>query len=319
MPRQKGFKHSDETKKKISKALMGIDRQPFSEEHKTKLSEITKANVDNGKNRTIFKKGHTINIGRKCSEEKKRKISESHKGVKLSIKHCESISQSQRGKKFSQETKDKISKAMKDNTINVGRKLTNEHKNKISNALKGNIPWSKGKKLSEEHKKKIAEGNRGKKVSEEAKRKISKGRFGKNNPNWRGGTNLNKAKEAQRAWHTKKRATLKGKLEQRMGTAIYKSLKGNKKGRRWESLVGYSLDDLKQQLEKLFAKGMTWGNMGQWHVDHKVPVLAFNFNKPEDLDFKRCWALSNLQPLWAKENIAKRANLEKPFQPSFAF
>lgn len=46
-----------------------------------------------------------------------------------------------------------------------------------------------------------------------------------------------------------------------------------------------------------------------WHIDHKLPVASFNFDSPEHLDFKKCWALENLQPLWAKENISKGAKV----------
>jgi hypothetical protein len=63
---------------------------------------------------------------------------------------------------------------------------------------------------------------------------------------------------------------------------------------------------------------MTWGNYGQWHVDHKIPISAFNYETPDDIDFKRCWALKNLRPMWAKENISKGAKLDKPFQPALA-
>ena len=64
--------------------------------------------------------------------------------------------------------------------------------------------------------------------------------------------------------------------------------------------------------------GMTWETHGKygWHIDHKIPISAFNFESPKDLDFKKCWALINLQPMWAKENIRKGAKVEKPFQPS---
>lgn len=55
-----------------------------------------------------------------------------------------------------------------------------------------------------------------------------------------------------------------------------------------------------------------------WHIDHKIPKSAFNFETPEDIDFKRCWALKNLQPLWAAENIKKHDRVDKPFQPSLA-
>ena len=68
-------------------------------------------------------------------------------------------------------------------------------------------------------------------------------------------------------------------------------------------------------IESQFTEGMTWENHGEWHIDHIVPLSAFNYSKPEHEDFRRCWALSNLQPLWAKDNQAKKDKLDKPFQP----
>jgi 5-methylcytosine-specific restriction endonuclease McrA len=61
---------------------------------------------------------------------------------------------------------------------------------------------------------------------------------------------------------------------------------------------------------------MSWDNCNEWHIDHIIPKAAFNYEKPEDIDFKKCWALKNLQPLWAKENHEKKDKLLKPFQPS---
>jgi len=111
----------------------------------------------------------------------------------------------------------------------------------------------------------------------------------------------------------------KMKLNRSMHGGICCSLKGNKHSRHWESLVSYTLEDLIKHLEKQFKGGMTWENYGGWHLDHKVPKSVFNFSKPEHLDFRRCWSLSNLQPMWAKENISKSSKLSKPFQPSLAF
>lgn len=105
-----------------------------------------------------------------------------------------------------------------------------------------------------------------------------------------------------------------------MSSGINKSLRnGAKSARHWESLVDFTIDQLKVHLEKLFLDGMTWQNYGKWHIDHKVPIAVFNFSKPEHIDFKRCWSLKNLQPLWAHDNISKRAKITKAFQPSFAF
>jgi len=84
--------------------------------------------------------------------------------------------------------------------------------------------------------------------------------------------------------------------------------------------VGYTVAKLMAHLEKLFRPGMCWENYGRggWHIDHIIPRAAFNYQTPQDIDFKRCWALSNLQPLWERENIAKGAKLTAPFQPSLA-
>jgi len=108
------------------------------------------------------------------------------------------------------------------------------------------------------------------------------------------------------------------KINKNIRTAIRNSLKGNKDGKHWEDIVGYTLIDLKRHLEKQFTEGMTWKNHERygWHIDHKVPVNAFNFTKPEHEDFKKCWALSNLQPMWSEDNMSKSNKLIKHFQPS---
>jgi len=108
-------------------------------------------------------------------------------------------------------------------------------------------------------------------------------------------------------------------LNKRMSYGIRDSLKGNKNGSPWESLVPYTLEDVQKSFEKLFKPGMTWENFGKWHIDHKIPVWAFNFSSPYDIDFQRCWALENLQPMWAEDNLKKSNKLEQAFQPSLAF
>lgn len=105
--------------------------------------------------------------------------------------------------------------------------------------------------------------------------------------------------------HLKYRNNPKYKLNLLLSTVIRQSIKNRKAGRHWESLVGYTLEDLMQHLEKQFQPGMTWENHREWHIDHKRPKASFNFNSPEDIEFKQCWALDNLQPLWAEDNLRK--------------
>lgn len=87
--------------------------------------------------------------------------------------------------------------------------------------------------------------------------------------------------------------------------SIYHSLNGKKDGRHWEHLVGYTRLELARHLERQFTRGMSWSNVGKWHIDHIRPISSFKFTSYEDEDFRHCWALSNLRPLWGKTNQYK--------------
>lgn len=88
-------------------------------------------------------------------------------------------------------------------------------------------------------------------------------------------------------------------------------LRGSKAGRKWQSLVKFTSEELRDHLENRFTPLMTWENYGAyWHVDHIKPLAAFAFVRAEDEGFRECWALSNLQPLSAKDNLRKSSNYE---------
>ena len=72
------------------------------------------------------------------------------------------------------------------------------------------------------------------------------------------------------------------------------------------SLTGCaSWDELKTYLENKFQKGMTWENYGKdgWHIDHIKPCASFDLTKESEQ--KKCFHYTNLQPLWAKDNLSK--------------
>ena len=77
--------------------------------------------------------------------------------------------------------------------------------------------------------------------------------------------------------------------------------------RRLIPILGYDAQQLRDHLESRFSPGMTWENYGNsgWHIDHIRPRSSFNYTSMEDPEFKACWALENLQPLWAEENASK--------------
>lgn len=96
------------------------------------------------------------------------------------------------------------------------------------------------------------------------------------------------------------------RLSNNMRSYIWYFLKGNKNGSKWQDIVGYSIIELKNRLEVQFQKGMTWNNYGKWHIDHIRPISSFNFTTFTDSEFKKCWSLKNLQPLWASDNVRKK-------------
>ena len=70
-------------------------------------------------------------------------------------------------------------------------------------------------------------------------------------------------------------------------------------------LLGCSFKKCRQHLESLFLEGMNWDNHGMfgWHIDHIIPCSSFDLTIPEEQ--KKCFHYTNLQPLWAKDNISK--------------
>jgi hypothetical protein len=87
---------------------------------------------------------------------------------------------------------------------------------------------------------------------------------------------------------------------------IWKALKGINKSAQTQELLGCSIPELRTHLENQFKPGMTWENYGPvWHVDHRRPCASFNLTDREQQ--KACFHYSNLQPLFAKENIQKGA------------
>ncbi len=96
----------------------------------------------------------------------------------------------------------------------------------------------------------------------------------------------------------------KYRLSQRFRNSIHASLKGKRVSSVFQ-WIGYSLDELMNHLETLFSEGMSWNNYGEWHIDHIIPISKFNFVGNDCDGFRECWSLSNLQPMWAKDNYSK--------------
>jgi len=145
--------------------------------------------------------------------------------------------------------------------------------------------------------------------------------------------NKDRLHEQRKKYETKNRDKRNRKLRERwiadpvfklnhvMSGTVRRGLTAGKEGKSWKDLVDFTVEELKHHLEKQFTDGMTWERFlnGKIHLDHKIPLAVFNFKTIHDIDFKHAWALDNLQPLWAIDNMRKSAKIEEQFQPSFAF
>ena len=70
-------------------------------------------------------------------------------------------------------------------------------------------------------------------------------------------------------------------------------------------MLGCSIDELKGYLESKFENGMSWENYGKggWHIDPIKPCASFDLRS--ELNQKKCFHYTNLQPLWWEDNLSK--------------
>lgn len=100
-------------------------------------------------------------------------------------------------------------------------------------------------------------------------------------------------------------------ITEKVRTRIWKYLKIHnitKKNKTFD-IVGCSPIFLKEHLEKQFVDGMSWNNKGMWHIDHIIPLSSA---KTEEELYKLCH-YTNLQPLWAEDNLKKSNKIVEPF------
>lgn len=115
--------------------------------------------------------------------------------------------------------------------------------------------------------------------------------------------NPEKVKESWAKWRKKDTS----KAITFMRDSLRRVLKIEKNGRT-EKILGYTRLELKSHIERQFAKGMTWENHGEWHIDHITPISVFLAQGIEDPKVINC--LTNLKPVWAKDNLKKHNKVE---------
>lgn len=96
------------------------------------------------------------------------------------------------------------------------------------------------------------------------------------------------------------------KLTSNLRRRVHSVLRGRPPSAHTLDLIGCDVDFLRRWLEAKFQPGMTWENYGEWHVDHIMPCASFDLSDP--VQQRTCFRWTNLQPLWASDNIRKSDN-----------
>lgn len=107
--------------------------------------------------------------------------------------------------------------------------------------------------------------------------------------------------------HTNKRRAfdVQFRLKEYLRGRLNKVLRSNYKSGSAVRDLGCSIPELKQYLESKFKPGMSWENHGRygWHIDHIIPLSSFDLTDRDQ--FLKACHYTNLQPLWAKDNLSK--------------
>lgn len=119
-----------------------------------------------------------------------------------------------------------------------------------------------------------------------------------------------KWRQTQAKWRKERKARdqhfrILTNLRSRISLAIREG--GAKRSARTAQLVGCDIPLLMAWLAAKFQPGMNWNNYGKWHIDHIKPCASFDLTDPKQQ--QACFHYSNLQPLWAADNIRKKAKI----------
>jgi hypothetical protein len=243
----------------------------------------------------------------KCGETKsleefynKRRSKDSKRGECISCtkEYRNSDHQKQKDKEYRERNKDHI------------RKVSKEYKEKNCEKIS-----EKNKKYSKQWRDSNAEyvkqNNRERYLLDRENRKEYRKKYEKDHPEWKKEYNKKYQKENKekiREYNNnyvinRKKKDPMFKLIHNIRSLIFMCMKngGFSKKTKTYKILGCSYDEFKIYLENKFTEGMSWVNLGEWHIDHIIPVSSAKTE--EEMMILNHY--TNLQPLWESENIKK--------------
>jgi hypothetical protein len=91
------------------------------------------------------------------------------------------------------------------------------------------------------------------------------------------------------------------RMKKNLRDRIRDYLKGNIKSKRTKEIIGIDYEEFRNYISNMFTEGMSWDNYGNWHLDHIIPLCEAK-NEEEIIKLNH---YTNLQPLWAEDNLKK--------------
>jgi hypothetical protein len=123
--------------------------------------------------------------------------------------------------------------------------------------------------------------------------------------------NIKYAKKARKKINlyfvNKKKQNVNFRITMNLRSRVGQAIKYNAKNTSTKKILGCTIEFLKQYLQDKFTDGMSWDNYGKWHIDHIIPCNNFNMTNEEQQ--QKCFHYTNLQPLWARDNLSKGCRL----------
>jgi hypothetical protein len=190
-------------------------------------------------------------------------------------------------------------------------------KNKSKLKLKKEEYYKKNKSILNDKKKTYYKLNKDKiKIKQKVWRNLNKDKKKALDKAYRE-NNKDKRKSRHKAWHesnkdkvnsyynNRRKTDIQFKLQAILRSRLYSAVKDNRKKGSAVKDLGCTIEQLKQHLESKFQPGMSWDNhtLDGWHIDHIKPLSSFDLSDRKQL-LEACH-YTNLQPLWAKDNLTK--------------
>jgi len=114
--------------------------------------------------------------------------------------------------------------------------------------------------------------------------------------------NKEKIRKLNREWENKKiKEDGFFRMRRRLRERIREYMKGKTNSKKTKEIIGLEYNEFRTYISDKFKKGMNWENYGDWHLDHIIPLCKAK----NDEEFLLLNHHTNLQPLWAEENLKK--------------